>query len=493
MGDFYELFGDEAKIAAEKLGLMLTTRNGKPMVGFPQHVLEQHKDKLKAAGYSLKLWEDFEEYTAERLISENAEKYILPKIAFDEQAAITDEFFSYETAWHNVSKKIAEIAERYRNGEDVKIDLSKAFFKNDVNLVEWETVNKATHKIEISTDNNGVDVSCDNAKKHFSWEEVASIHWNYLKDTFKEIQLERVAEYPEVKEDVDRLIAKMEEKERIENFRQFAKEQDIPFSETYDNGEEFDLYAADGGMSVQDYRKWRQLNSPSNFTITDPNLGAGGQKTKCASNIAAIKLLKQLETENRNATAEEQETLSKYVGWGGIPQAFDSNNDKWSAEYAQLKELLTDEEYAAAKGSTLNAHYTSPEVISAIYKALDNMGFKKGKVLEPAMGVGNFFGCMPEKMRDSELYGVELDSITGRIAKQLYPKADIQVKGFEKTDFPDNFFDLAIGNVPFGSYGIADKRYDKENFLIHDYFFAKTLNFFYYTIIQHNMQYKLLF
>lgn len=408
LGDFYELFGDEAKIAAEKLGLMLTTRNGKPMVGFPQHVLEQHKDKLKAAGYSLKLWEDFEEYTAERLISENAEKYILPKIAFDEQAAITDEFFSYETAWHNVSKEIAEIAERYRNGEDVKIDLSKAFFKNDVNLVEWETVNKATHKIEISTDNK--------------------------------------------------------------------KEQDIPFSETYDNGEEFDLYAADGGMSVQDYRKWRQLNSPSNFTITDPNLGAGGQKTKCASNIAAIKLLKQLETENRNATAEEQETLSKYVGWGGIPQAFDSNNDKWSAEYAQLKELLTDEEYAAAKGSTLNAHYTSPEVISAIYKALDNMGFKKGKVLEPAMGVGNFFGCMPEKMRDSELYGVELDSITGRIAKQLYPKADIQVKGFEKTDFPDNFFDLAIGNVPFGSYGIADKRYDKENFLIHDYFFAKTLD-----------------
>lgn len=235
-------------------------------------------------------------------------------VEYNEQAAITDEFFSYETAWHNVSKEIAEIAERYRNGEDVKIDLSKAFFKNDVNLVEWETVNKATHKIEISTDNK--------------------------------------------------------------------KEQDIPFSETYDNGEEFDLYAADGGMSVQDYRKWRQLNSPSNFTITDPNLGAGGQKTKCASNIAAIKLLKQLETENRNATAEEQETLSKYVGWGGIPQAFDSNNDKWSAEYAQLKELLTDEEYAAAKGSTLNAHYTSPEVISAIYKALDNMGFKKGKVLE---------------------------------------------------------------------------------------------------------------
>lgn len=319
LGDFYEIFGEEAKIAAEKLGLMLTTRNGEPMVGFPQHVLEENKNKLEAAGYSLKLWEDFREYTANRIISEKAESY----------------------------NKIA-----------------------------------------------------DNAPK----------------DIIAEKATENITE--EVKTETE-------------------------------------LH---------------------NFTITDTILGVGGQKTKYAQNIAAIKLLKQLEAEGRNATPDEQETLSKYVGWGGIPQAFDGNNDKWITEFAELKELLTEEEYAAAKGSTLNAHYTTPTVINAIYKALDNMGFKKGKVLEPAMGVGNFFGCMPDKMRDSKLYGVELDSITGRIAKQLYPNAEIQIKGFEKTDFPDKFFDVAVGNVPFGNYGVVDKRYDKENFYIHDYFFAKTLD-----------------
>ena len=214
-----------------------------------------------------------------------------------------------------------------------------------------------------------------------------------------------------------------------------------------------------------------------NFTISDPNFGTGGLKTKCAANIAAIETLKQIEAENRNATSEEQEILSRYVGWGGMAQeVFSGNNEKWAKEHTELKELLTDEEYAAAQGSTLNAHYTTPTVISAIYKALDNMGFKKGKILEPSMGVGNFFGCIPEKMKDSELYGVELDSITGRIAKQLYPNADIQIKGFEKTNYPDNFFDVAIGNVPFGSYGVADRQYDKHNFFIHDYFFAKTLD-----------------
>ncbi len=442
LGDFYELFGDEAKIAAEKLNLKLTSRNGEPMVGFPQHVLEQYENKLKAAGYSLKLWEDLQEYTAEKLISENAEKYILPKLAFDEQVAITDEFFSYDTAWHNVSKEIAEIAERYRNGEDVKKALTEAFFKNDVNSFEWETINNDIYKIEILTDEKGIDVCCENAKKHFSWEDVADLHWNYLKDTFKEIQLERVSEYPEIKEDVDRLIANIGNNEQTQHI----------------------------GLKAD-------VSELHNFTITDPNLGTGGLKTKCAANIAAIKTLKQIEAENRNATPEEQEILSKYVGWGGMAQeVFKGNNEKWAKEHMELKELLTDEEYAAAKGSTLNAHYTTPTVINAIYKALDNMGIKKGKILEPAMGIGNFFGCMPEKMKDSELYGVELDSITGRIAKQLYPNADIQIKGFEKTDYPDGFFDVAIGNVPFGSYGVADRRYDKENFLIHDYFFAKTLD-----------------
>ncbi len=213
-----------------------------------------------------------------------------------------------------------------------------------------------------------------------------------------------------------------------------------------------------------------------NFHIEDNILGEGGQKTRYTANITAIRTLKQIEAEGRTATADEQKILSQYVGWGGMPQAFDSANDKWSKEYKELKELLTDEEYTAARGSTLNAHYTTPTVINAIYKALDNMGFKSGNVLEPAMGIGNFYGCLPEKMQKSKLYGVELDSITGRIAQQLYPNANIQIKGYEQTDFPDNFFDVAVGNVPFGGYSVADKRYDSNKFLIHDYFFAKTLD-----------------
>lgn len=213
------------------------------------------------------------------------------------------------------------------------------------------------------------------------------------------------------------------------------------------------------------------------FTITDENLGTGGAKTKFAANIAAIKTLKAIESENRLATPDEQAVLAQYVGWGGLAQAFDENNSSWAGEYKQLRELLTDEEYTAAKGSTLNAHYTSPTVINAIYKGLENLGFDGGNILEPAMGVGNFFGTMPEEIRrNSHLHGVELDSISGRIARQLYQNADIQITGFEKTEFSDNFFDAAVGNVPFGSYGVSDKRYNRENFFIHDYFLAKTLD-----------------
>ena len=211
-----------------------------------------------------------------------------------------------------------------------------------------------------------------------------------------------------------------------------------------------------------------------NFHITDDHLGEGGAKTKYAFNIAAIQTLKQIEAEGRQATPQEQETLSKYVGWGGLPQAFDAENASWQKEYQQLKSLLTDEEYAAARGSTLNAHYTSPVVIRAMYEALDSMGFQDGNVLEPACGVGNFFGMLPEAMQSSKLYGVELDSITGRMARQLYPDARIEITGFEKTNRKD-FFDVAVGNVPFGNYKVADRAFDKYGFLIHDYFLAKTL------------------
>ncbi|MHB1314584.1 MAG: DEAD/DEAH box helicase family protein [Christensenellales bacterium] len=212
------------------------------------------------------------------------------------------------------------------------------------------------------------------------------------------------------------------------------------------------------------------------FRITDDDLGMGGQKTKYSWNIAAIRLLKQLEEQNRLATPEEQKILSRYVGWGGLPQVFDEANPSWAKEYAELKELLDEDEYISARASTLNAHYTCPVVIKAIYACLANMGFQAGNILEPACGVGNFFGLLPESMSNSKLYGVELDSVTGRIAKQLYQRANIAVQGFETTYLPDSFFDLAVGNVPFGSFGVADKKYDKYKFLIHDYFFAKTLD-----------------
>jgi N12 class adenine-specific DNA methylase/adenine-specific DNA methylase len=212
------------------------------------------------------------------------------------------------------------------------------------------------------------------------------------------------------------------------------------------------------------------------FRITDTLLGEGSKREKYQRNVAAITALQTIERENRPATKEEQETLSQYVGWGGLPEVFDETKDNWHNEYLQLKELLSEDEYEMARASTLNAHYTSPTVIKAIYDAVGQMGFKSGNILEPACGTGNFFGMLPDSMQGSNLYGVELDSITGRIAKQLYPSANIAITGFEKTELPDSFFDLAIGNVPFGNYKLTEKRYDSQNFLIHDHFFAKALD-----------------
>ena len=217
------------------------------------------------------------------------------------------------------------------------------------------------------------------------------------------------------------------------------------------------------------------LELAGNFHITDDDLGVGGPKQKFARNIEAIRTLFKLEEEHRGATAEEQQVLSQYVGWGGLPDAFDPDKSNWSKEYTELKGLLSEDEYAAARGSVLNAHYTSPTVIHAIYDAVERMGFRSGNILEPSMGVGNFFGMLPDTMQDSRLYGVELDSITGRIAKKLYPQADITVAGFETTDRRD-FYDLAVGNVPFGQYKVNDKAYNKLGFSIHNYFFAKAID-----------------
>ena len=231
--------------------------------------------------------------------------------------------------------------------------------------------------------------------------------------------------------------------------------------------------AAEKAM-YEEYKDNLRRNA-ENFHITDDALGVGGAKAKFRANMAAIHLLQELEFEGLQASPEQQEILSRYVGWGGLADAFDENKPNWSDEFAELYATLSPEEYAAARASTLNAHYTSPTVIKAIYEAVGNMGFQSGNILEPSMGVGNFFGLLPEQMQGSKLYGVELDSITGRIAKQLYPKADITIAGFETTDRKD-FYDLAVGNVPFGQYQVDDRAYNKLGFSIHDYFFAKTLD-----------------
>ena len=231
--------------------------------------------------------------------------------------------------------------------------------------------------------------------------------------------------------------------------------------------------AAEKAM-YEEYKDSLRRNA-QNFHINDDELGYGGAKAKYKANINAVKLLKYLERNGLQAIPDQQQVLSRYVGWGGLADAFDESKQNWAAEFRELRELLTPEEYAAARASTLNAHYTSPTVIKAIYEAVGNMGFQSGNILEPSMGVGNFFGCLPETMQGSKLYGVELDTITGRIAKQLYPKADITIAGFETTDRKD-FYDLAVGNVPFGQYQVDDRAYNKLGFSIHDYFFAKTLD-----------------
>ena len=236
----------------------------------------------------------------------------------------------------------------------------------------------------------------------------------------------------------------------------------------------FPSVAAAEQAAYADFKAASHRNA-QNFHITDDALGVGGAKAKYQANINAIRLLKHLEAEGLQASAEQQQVLSRYVGWGGLADAFDENKDNWKDEFAELYATLTPEEYAAARASTLNAHYTSPTVIKALYEAVGNMGFRTGNILEPSMGVGNFFGCLPESMQGSKLYGVELDSITGRIAKQLYPKADITIAGFGTTDRRD-FYDLAIGNVPFGQYQVNDRAYNKLGFSIHNYFFAKALD-----------------
>ena len=396
----------------------------------------------------------------------------------------------------------AELSELLRNGksnQEVALWLSRAY-PNIVETMELETGETADYR----TMPEGIELEVLDADEKrlamlfFQWSEVAPLlRGMYARqlDGFEQerpepaaetpaFQAETVAVYPGDKNNLPYDVVVQTLRTNEPEPPTPAVEPEKTLDEVLDehpvsiqvNGEwqTFPNVKAAEEASYEEY-KANLRRTAENFRITDDHLGEGGPKAKFQANVEAIKLLKYLEETTEQATPEQQKILSRYVGWGGLADAFDPDKESWSKEYAQLKELLTPEEYAAARGSTLNAHYTSPTVIRAIYEAVGRMGFETGNILEPSCGVGNFFGMLPENMAGSKLYGVELDSISGRIAQQLYPKADITVAGFETTDRRD-FYDLAVGNVPFGQYQVRDKAYDKLNFSIHNYFFAKALD-----------------
>jgi len=387
-------------------------------------------------------------------------------------------------------KQISTLLQSGRSNSEIAYWLSRAYSG------EIETLNLETGDIaDYRTTAQGMELEVLDAEEkrlavlYFRWDEVAPLlRGMYARqlDGFGQEQpqpsaespafhSETVAVYPGDKNHLpyDVVVERLHIEEPEKTFEEVLDEHPVSIQvngqwQTFPNAKSAEE------ASYEEYKDNLRRNA-QNFRITDEYLGEGGPKAKFQANVNAIRLLKELESAGQQASPEQQEILSRYVGWGGLPDAFDPEKLAWASEYTQLKELLTPEEYAAARNSTLNAHYTSPTVIKAIYDAVGRMGFETGNILEPSMGVGNFFGMLPEKMRNSRLYGVELDPVSGRIAKQLYPKADITVGGFETTDRRD-FFDLAIGNVPFGQYQVNDKAYNKLNFSIHNYFFAKALD-----------------
>ncbi|MCR0163321.1 SNF2-related protein, partial [[Clostridium] innocuum] len=387
-------------------------------------------------------------------------------------------------------QQISTLLQSGRSNSEIAYWLSRAYSG------EIETLNLETGDIaDYRTTAQGMELEVLDAEEkrlavlYFRWDEVAPLlRGMYARqmDGFGQerpepaaesptFHSETVAVYPGDKNNLpyDVVVERLHIEEPEKTFEEVLDEH--PFSiQVNGQWQTFPNAKAAEEASYEEYKANLRRNA-KNFRITDEHLGEGGPKAKFQANVNAIRLLKELESAGQQASPEQQEVLSRYVGWGGLSDAFDPEKPAWALEYAQLKELLAPEEYATARSSTLNAHYTSPTVIQAIYEAVGRMGFETGNILEPSMGVGNFFGMLPEEMRNSRLYGVELDPVSGRIAKQLYPKADITVGGFETTDRRD-FFDLAIGNVPFGQYQVNDKAYNKLNFSIHNYFFAKALD-----------------
>ena len=442
VGDFYEFFYDDAKTVANVLDLTLTSRQKDenervPMCGVPYHALERYLQKILDAGYAVAAYEDGKIYPIISSTAQEKKKDENIPVAPKEEIKTVDEI-------ERAKQYIFSFFEAEYGDSEIEIsNLSKV-------PIAHTTVGDEDYPINVYADLTGFRIL------------------KYLGEDLIE-----VSGYGSLKELNDNELCVLE-----------------VYELTAVSEERIEAYRRDHGILASNIQETKpQITTPTyglrpdipesekhNYRITDDMLGTGGTKEKFRRNIEAIKLLHLLEAEDRLAIPEEQEVLAGYTGWGGLADAFDSDKDNWHSEYEELKNLLSEEEYEAAKESTLTAFYTPPTVMRAMYKALENMGFKRGNILEPSCGIGNFMGMLPESMEESKVYGVELDSISGRIARQLYQKNGITVSGYEKTQFPDSFFDVAIGNVPFGQFKVIDKKYDKQNFLIHDYFFAKTLD-----------------
>ncbi len=473
VGDFFELFGEDARTAADELDLVLTSRTidniGKvDMCGFPSFNLEKYAEKLR----------DMHDIAINGVAEGETERrtYTLSKLEFENDMANDDISFAREhmipnetTFTHNGREYLID----WVNYETGTVNYQNIEFSP--HLDEWlfhtEPISVVREYMEAEERESPSQVFETVDGEFFPYEVGDTV---YLEDG-QPFVIEEIGRFdvhlrdPSVTYPVTRAESKERFTKLIEQYpqREYHTEP-VAFYPAEENKLPYDIAVETIKFNDPDPK-------PENFRITDFNLGEGGPKAKFRANMDAINTLKQIEFDGRSATPEEQEILSLYVGWGGLADAFDETKENWKEEFTELYEALSPEEYEAARASTLNAHYTSPTVIKSIYDTLANLGFQSGNILEPSMGVGNFFGMLPDGMKSSKLYGVELDSITGRIAKQLYPEADITVAGFETTNRKD-FYDVAVGNVPFGNYKVNDRDYNKLGFSIHDYFFAKALD-----------------
>lgn len=472
-GDFYEFFDDDAKRTAEICDLTMTTRamadgTRHPMCGVPKYTIDRYEQKLKEAGYTVVL-RDFEEFNADRQATPEPDK----DIPTEEHIFLDSTREELYWIYYNPDSDAG--------GQLVTNTLSFSVFREayeDFVSNGGDFTDKEQRDAFIDSISEMADCELADARTPFFAEAMATFDTepDYTGFTAENLsKINREIDGYMVDMEAERAGDAYEAEYGADGYRMFPG--NAPEAESEETAmPTLQEEKPKPKKAITTFHPEIPFDEKHDFRITDNDLGVGGAKEKYRRNIAAIRLLHTLEDENRIATPEEQQILSEYTGWGGLPDAFDENKDSWAQEYRELSELLTPAEYAAARESTLTAFYTPPVVIKAIYKALENMGFARGNILEPSCGVGNFMGLVPDSMSESRFYGVELDSISGRIAQQLYQRQNISVTGFENTAYPDSFFDVAIDNVPFGQFKVQDKRYDRNNFLIHDYFFAKALD-----------------